>query len=85
LADKDFVPSLFRQLKLSIMDDEGLRARIEALEISLLEHEKLLDESIRRNESFSTAKIIFNKLKEISHELVSLKKGIWKIEEDGED
>jgi len=71
----------------SNMDAGDLRARIEALEASLLEHEKMLDESIRRNESFGKSKIIFNKLNEISRELIGLKKGMrgWGIEDDGED
>jgi hypothetical protein len=67
------------------MDAGDLSARIKALEDLLLEQEKLFDESIQRNDSFSKSKVIFNKLKEISHELVGLKKGKWEAEEDGED
>jgi uncharacterized coiled-coil protein SlyX len=67
------------------MDTGDLKARIEALETSLAEQEKLLDESIRRNDSFRKSKIIFKRLNEISRELVMLKKARAKTEEDGED
>jgi len=56
------------------MPTKEITAAIVVLEKQLKNYEKLLDESIANNEILAKTKIILLKLKEVSKELVELKK-----------
>lgn len=56
------------------MPVQEINAAIAALEKQLKHYENLMDQSITKNEIFSKTKIILRQLREVSKELIELKK-----------
>ena len=56
------------------MPDNEINAAITLLETQLKHYEKLLDDSITKDEILSKTKVILRELKQVSEELIELKK-----------
>ncbi len=56
------------------MPDNEINAAITLLEAQLKHYEKLLDDSITKDEILSKTKVILRELKQVSEELIELKK-----------